>query len=100
MLTTRISPKMSEKPLATMKRSAAKVMRVEQTCRGTAPGLSIAEPKFVVRQLPTSTDRIGDHDDVQDREADETGREHERNRSPGPQLSDTVCHATANLPSR
>ena len=51
MLTTRIRPKISEKPLATMNSSPANVSASSSVNRN-APGLSIAEPKFVVRQLP------------------------------------------------
>ena len=53
MLTTRIRPKMREKPLATMKRSAARVT-ASSSVKRKAPGLSMAEPKFVVRQFPVA----------------------------------------------
>ena len=52
MLTTRISPKMSAKPLATMKRAAAKVSESRTIFRND-DGSWTAEPKFVVRQSPT-----------------------------------------------
>ena len=54
MLTTRISPKMSEKPLATMKRSPAKVSPFSSV-RVKLCQSSSAEPKFVVRQLPPTS---------------------------------------------
>ena len=50
MLTTRISPKMSEKPLATMKSRPANVSP-SSTVATKAPGSSNAEPMLVVRQL-------------------------------------------------
>ncbi len=53
MLTTRMSPKMSEKPLATMKSRPANVSASSKV-KTKAPGLSIAEPKFVVRQFPVA----------------------------------------------
>ena len=51
MLTTRMSPKMSEKPLATMKSSPAKVSPFSSV-RVKLRQSSKAEPKVVVRQLP------------------------------------------------
>jgi hypothetical protein len=53
MFTTRMRPKMSENPLATMKRRPANVTASSRV-KTKAPGLSIAEPKLVVRQLPVS----------------------------------------------
>ena len=56
MLTTRMSPKMSEKPLATMNSSPANVS-ASSSVKRNAPGSSNADPKFVVRQLsPTPVD--------------------------------------------
>ena len=52
MLTTRISPKISEKPLATMKSRPANVSP-SSTVAMNAPGSSMAEPVLVVRQLPS-----------------------------------------------
>ena len=66
MLTTRMSPKISENPLATMNRSPANVSASSRV-RRKAPGSSIAEPKFVVRQLPPNVDGLGDHEHVQQR---------------------------------
>ena len=51
MLTTRIRPKMSEKPLATMNRSPAKVSE-SRRMRTNEPGSSVAEPNVVVCQSP------------------------------------------------
>ena len=51
MFTTRISPKISEKPLATMNRSPANVTASSRISKNE-PGSSIAEPNVVVRQLP------------------------------------------------
>jgi hypothetical protein len=51
MLTTRISPKISAKPLATMKSAAAKVIESRTIFRND-DGSWTAEPKVVVRQLP------------------------------------------------
>ena len=51
MLTTRMRPKMSEKPLATMNSRAAKVSPFSSV-RVKLCQSSIAEPKVVVRQLP------------------------------------------------
>ena len=51
MFTTRMSPKMSEKPLATMKSSPANV-RPSSTVVRNVLGSSSAEPVFVVRQFP------------------------------------------------
>ena len=51
MLTTRMSPKMSENPLATMNSSPANVIPSSTVVRN-ALGSSNAEPVFVVRQLP------------------------------------------------
>ena len=50
MFTTRISPKIRAKPLATMKSAAAKVSESSTIFRKT-DGSWTAEPKFVVRQL-------------------------------------------------
>ena len=50
MFTTRISPKMSAKPLATMNSAAAKVSE-SRTIFRKDDGSWTAEPKFVVRQL-------------------------------------------------
>ena len=50
MLTMRISPKISAKPLATMKSAAAKVTESSTTFRNE-PGSWTAEPKVVVLQL-------------------------------------------------
>ena len=49
MFTTRISPKMSAKPLATMKSAAAKLIESSTIFR-KLDGSCTAEPKFVVRQ--------------------------------------------------
>jgi hypothetical protein len=54
MFTTRMSPKMREKPLATTKSSPAKVSASRRTARNE-PGSSMADPKVVVRQLPSPT---------------------------------------------
>ena len=51
MLTTRMSPKMSEKPLATMNSSPANVSPFSSV-RAKLCQSSIAEPNVVVRQLP------------------------------------------------
>ncbi len=51
MFTTRMSPKMSENPLATMKSSPANVIASSRICVNDA-GSSIAEPNVVVRQSP------------------------------------------------
>ena len=51
MFTTRISPKISEKPLATMKRSPANVT-ASRRIRENEPGSSSADPYVVVRQSP------------------------------------------------
>ena len=51
MFTTRIRPKISEKPLATMKRSPAKVT-ASSRIRKNEPGSSSADPYVVVRQSP------------------------------------------------
>ena len=51
MLTTRINPKMSAKPLATMKSAPAKVSE-SSTMRKNEPGSWTAEPNVVVRQPP------------------------------------------------
>ena len=51
MFTTRMSPKISENPLATMKRSPANV-RASSRTRRNEPGSLIAEPKLVVLQFP------------------------------------------------
>ena len=54
MLTTRIRPKMSEKPLATMNNSPAKVSPFNSV-RVKLRQSSKAEPKVVVRQLPPTS---------------------------------------------
>ena len=54
MLTTRISPKMSEKPLATMKSSPANVSPFSSV-RVKLRQSSKAEPNVVVRQLPPNS---------------------------------------------
>jgi hypothetical protein len=54
MLTTRMSPKMSEKPLATTKSNPANVTASRRTARNE-PGSSIADPYVVVRQFPRPT---------------------------------------------
>ena len=51
MLTTRMSPKISAKPLATMKSAPANVSE-SSTIRRNEPGSCTAEPKVVVRQVP------------------------------------------------
>ena len=51
MFTTRIRPKISEKPLATMKRSPANVTASSRISMND-PGSSNAEPYVVVRQSP------------------------------------------------
>ena len=51
MFTTRIRPKMSEKPLATMKSRPANVT-ASSRIRRNEPGSSTAEPNVVVRQSP------------------------------------------------
>ena len=51
MLTTRMRPKISEKPLATMNSSPAKVSPF-RSVRTKLRQSSIAEPNVVVRQLP------------------------------------------------
>ncbi len=51
MFTTRMSPKMSENPLATMNSSPANVTPSRTVVRNEL-GSSNAEPVFVVRQLP------------------------------------------------
>ena len=51
MLTTRMRPKISEKPLATMKSSPANVTPSSKI-RTNEAGSWIADPKFVVLQLP------------------------------------------------
>ena len=58
MFTTRMSPKMSEKPLATMKRRPANVSPSRIVVRN-APKSSNAEPKFVVRQFPPPSGGAG-----------------------------------------
>ena len=52
MFTTRMSPKMSEKPLATMNSRPAKRQAVHAPWRRTRAESSIADPVFVVCQLP------------------------------------------------
>ncbi len=54
MLTTRMRPKISEKPLATMKRSPAAVSPL-RSVRVKLCQSSTAEPKLVVRQLPPNS---------------------------------------------
>ena len=74
MLTTRMSPKMSEKPLATMNSSPANVSP-SSSVREKRAGSSIAEPKFVVRQFPPNVGRrVGEHEDVEEREHDGRAR--------------------------
>ena len=51
MLTTRMSPKMSEKPLATMNSRPANVSASSRILKNDS-GSWTAEPKFVVCQLP------------------------------------------------
>ena len=51
MFTTRISPKMSENPLATIKSHPASVAASSRFARNE-PGSSMTEPELVVRQLP------------------------------------------------
>ena len=51
MFTVRMSPKISAKPLATMKSAPANVSE-SSTTRKNDPGSSIADPNVVVRQFP------------------------------------------------
>ena len=51
MLTTRMSPKIRAKPLATMKSAPANVSE-SSVIRRNEPGSCTADPKVVVRQLP------------------------------------------------
>ena len=53
MFTMRISPKISAKPLATMKSAAAKVSESSTIFRND-DGSWTAEPNVVVRQLPVA----------------------------------------------
>ena len=82
MFTTRIRPKISEKPLATMKRRPANVS-ASSRIRRNEPESSSADPYVVVRQspkLPSSGGGFEMHEHVEDREqhqrgGDEPGRQ-------------------------
>ena len=76
MLTTRMSPKISEKPLATMKSRPAKVSASRRIGEERA---GIVDRRAERRRPPVAAAdlrrRVGDDEDVEDREDDQTARD-------------------------
>ena len=91
MFTTRISPKMSAKPLATMKSADAKLIESSTIFR-KLDGSWTAEPKFVVRQFRLSVVArdLRDEEDVGDREDDAAEGDQDRQPPPAQERADPV----------
>ena len=98
MLTTRMSPKMSEKPLATMNSSPANVSRVEQREDERA---GVVERRTEVRRPPAVSDprrRVGDHEHVEQSEEDRCSSDAKRDQLRARRLPEPLGHPASTTP--